>query len=308
MRAFVTGASGFVGGHLLAHLHACGDETVATDRAQGGADVVDVQGISAEIEAATPDVIYHLAGQADVAASWRDPSGTWRINTEGTLSVLAAAADLGVHRVIVITSAEVYGIVAPAELPLDEHSPLNPASPYAASKAAAEMLCIQWANKGLGVIRARAFNHLGPGQSERFVASGLAHRLVRAKADGARFIAVGNLDARRDFTDVRDVVRAYRLLAEGGTPGEAYNVCSGVDRSIREIAELLLERTDPNIGLVPDPDLQRPSDLPALRGDHSKISAECGWQPEIELSTTLDDIVADASAPDAADRAARTAQ
>lgn len=288
----MTGAGGFVGTHLVAHLSACGDQVAATDRAHGGADITDLDAIAAEVGAARPEVIYHLAGQADVAASWRDPVGTWRSNTEGTLAVLAAAADHGVDRVIVVTSAEVYGLVAAADLPVRETAPLNPASPYAASKAAAEMLCIQWANKGLGVIRARAFNHLGPGQSERFVASALAGRLVRAHAEGAASISVGNLDARRDFTDVRDVVRAYRLLAEGGTPGEAYNVCSGQDHAIREIADRLLARTDPAIELTPDPELQRPSDLAVLRGDPGKLRTEVGWTPGFDLDTTLDDVVA----------------
>ncbi|MFV2039426.1 MAG: NAD-dependent epimerase/dehydratase family protein, partial [Acidimicrobiales bacterium] len=224
--ALITGAGGFVGRHLDAHLRSCGDQVTGTDRATGGADILDPAAISRVVQAAHPEVIYHLAGQADVAASWSDPAGTLRSNAEGTLNVLAAAAEAGVDRVIAVTSAEVYGPVSAQDLPITEHMPLNPASPYAASKAAAEMISIQWANKGLGVIRARAFNHLGPGQSERFVASAIASRILRAQAGGLRSIQVGNLGARRDFTDVRDVVRAYRRLAIDGVPGQAYNVCS----------------------------------------------------------------------------------
>lgn len=296
MRAIVTGAGGFVGHHLIAHLEAAGDEVLATDRAQGGPDITDSGALDALFSGADAGVVYHLAGQADVAASWRDPTGTFRANGEGTVAVLAAAAAAGIDRVLVVSSAEVYGIVAPEHMPIDERAPLDPASPYAASKAAAEMAAIQWAKRGLGVVRARAFNHLGPGQSERFVAPALAGRLVRAAAAGDGAISVGNLDARRDFTDVRDVVRAYRLLALDGEAGAAYNVCSGVDHAIADIAARLLERTDPSIQLTADPDLQRPSDLPVLRGDNTAIAAATDWHPEISLDTTLDDVVAAARA------------
>lgn len=296
MRAIVTGAGGFVGHHLIRHLSDAGDDVVATDRAQGGPDIVDGDALGALFSGSGADVVYHLAGQADVAASWRDPAGTFRANGEGTVAVLAAAAAAGVGRVLVVSSAEVYGIVAPDRMPVTEQEPLDPASPYAASKAAAEMAAIQWAKRGIDVVRARAFNHLGPGQSERFVAPALAGRLVRAAAAGERSISVGNLDARRDFTDVRDVVRAYRLLALRGESGAAYNVCSGVHHAISDLAAMLLARTDPAIELTPDPELQRPSDLPVLCGDNTAIAAATGWAPEIPLDTTLDDVVAAARA------------
>ena len=290
MHVAVTGAGGFVGPHLTSHLSDHGDTVTATDRAQGGPDITDQAALTTVFEGA--EVVYHLAGQADVAASWRDPTGTFRANGEGTGAVLAAAADAGVRRVVVVSSAEVYGIVGPDAMPVAEHAPLDPASPYAASKAAAEMAARQWGHTGLEVVVARAFNHLGPGQSERFVAPAIAGRLVRAAAAGDRQITVGNLDARRDFTDVRDVVRAYRLLGTTAAPGRAYNVCSGVDHAIADLVAMLLERTDPTITLVPDPALQRPSDLPVLRGDNTAIRAATGWAPTIDLATTLDDIVA----------------
>ena len=292
MRALVTGGSGFVGTHLIAHLSEAGDDVVATDRAHGGPDITDRAAITAELDRVRPAVVYHLAGQADVAASWRDPMGTFRANGEGTVAILAGAAEVGCDRVIVVSSAEVYGTVAPEHMPITETMSLDPASPYAASKAAAEMAAIQWNKRGLDVIRARAFNHLGPGQSERFVAPALAGRLVRARAAGETSITVGNLDARRDFTDVRDVVRAYRLLALHGDAGQAYNICSGVDHAIADLARMLLDRTDPSIELHPDPELQRPSDLPVLRGDNTAITRTTGWRPEIPLDTTLDDLVA----------------
>lgn len=291
MHALITGAGGFVGRHLAAHLKSCGDTVVGTDRATGGPDILDPEAIATVMRSAEPEIVYHLAGQADVAASWTDPVATLRSNAEGTLNVLVAAAEAGVDRVIAVTSAEVYGNVGPGDLPITELTPLNPASPYAASKAAAEMIAIQWANKGLGVVRARAFNHLGPGQSERFVAAAIAARIVRAGNAGVDSISVGNLDARRDFTDVRDVVRAYRCLATDGLPGQAYNVCSGVDRSIAELVQLILECTGRSIELIPDPELQRPSDLPVLRGDPSKIHEATRWSPQIPLETTIEDIV-----------------
>ena len=305
MRALVTGAGGFVGHHLVDHLREYGDEVIGTDRTTGGADMLDPGAGSELIGAAGPDTIFHLAGQADVAASWADPAGTLRSNAEGTLNVLAAARRHDVERVVAVTSAEVYGLVRADDLPITEDLPLNPSSPYAASKAAAEMLAIQWANAGLCVVRARAFNHLGPGQSERFVAAALAGRIVRAQQAGETTITVGNLDARRDFTDVRDVVAAYRLLALHGGAGEAYNVCSGIDRSIAELVALFRARSGHLVDLVPDPALQRPSDLPVLRGDPAKLMALTGWQPRIPIEQTVDDIISHARAESLASPAPR---
>lgn len=291
MRALITGARGFVGGHLIEHLTAMGDEVITTDRSDGGPDLLDGAALGELVGDHRPDAVYHLAGQADVAASWGDPVSTFRINAEGTLNLLLACRDHAVERVLVVTSAEVYGLVPPGELPITEDRPLAPTTPYAASKAAAEMLCSQWATQDLGVIRARAFNHLGPGQSERFVAPAIAGRILRAAQTGDDHIAVGNLETRRDFTDVRDVVRAYRLLVQHGVPGEAYNVCSGVDVAIAEVVDLILEATGRTVSLRPDPALQRPSDLPVLRGDASKLSECTDWTPDIDLTQTIADML-----------------
>ncbi len=295
MRALVTGGGGFVGAHLYEHLTACGDDVTLTDRSTGGPDIVDPAAIAAVVGATRPEIIYHLAGQADVAASWDDPADTMRANAEGTVNVLAAASRHGVERVLVVSSAEVYGPVLPTDLPVKESAPLNPASPYAASKASAEMAAVQWSNAGLGVVIARSFNHLGPGQSERFVAPAIAARILRAQTAGQASIAVGNLSARRDFTDVRDVVRAYRLLARRGLSGQAYNVCSGADRSIADLIDMILERTGHSVSLEADPDLQRPSDLSVLRGDPAKLHAQTGWTPEIPLETTINDLIVELS-------------
>lgn len=295
MRAVVTGGLGFVGRHLVAHLVASGDDVTTLDHSGDHAvDITDAAAVAAAIEAAAPDAVYHLAGWADVGASWSDPVRVLRVNAEGTLNVLRACEGASVARVLAVASADVYGIATEADLPLRETSPLRPTSPYAASKAAADALALQaFLGHGLGVIRVRPFNHLGPGQSEQFVAPALAARIARAELDGATSIPVGNLSARRDLTDVRDVVRAYRLLLERGEPGEVYNVCSGRDVSIQALADQLVELATRPIDLTPDPALLRPVDLPVLRGDASKLRAATGWEPEIPIEQTLADLLDD---------------
>lgn len=295
MRAVATGGLGFVGRHLVAHLEACGDEVVTIDH--HGADPVDITdgpAVADAIAAAAPEAVYHLAGWADVGASWSDPVGVLRANAEGTLNVLRACEQAGVPRVLAVASADIYGVVTPADLPLTETSPLRPTSPYAASKVAADALALQaFLGQGLGVVRVRPFNHLGPGQSEQFVASALAARIARAERDGIDTVPVGNLSARRDFTDVRDVVVAYRLLIEHGEPGEAYNLCSGRDMSIGDIAEQLVALARRPMALVNDPGLLRPVDLPVLRGDASRLRAATGWEPSIPIEKSLADLLDD---------------
>jgi GDP-4-dehydro-6-deoxy-D-mannose reductase len=294
MRALVIGASGFVGPHLVSHLEDCGDEVVKSDRASNGPDICDADAISQHIAEIAPDVIYHLAGQSDVARSWTDIIPTYRANVEGLLNVLGAARAAAVPKVVAAISADVYGNVQPEQLPLGEDTPLRPVSPYAASKTAADFLCLQahlgW---GMDVVRARPFTHIGPGQSERFVASALASRIATAERDGLDEIPVGSLDTRRDFTDVRDVVRAYRQLATSGVAGEVYNICSGVDISIQELADTLVSYASRPVRLAPDPALLRPADLAVLRGDASKLHALTGWKPEIPLTATLQDLLDD---------------
>lgn len=293
VRALVTGAAGFVGRHLVAGLRAAGDEVHETDR-HLGLDILDPAGLDELFAATRPEVVYHLAGQADVGGSWTSPVETFRINAEGTMNVLLAAVGAEVHRVIAVASADVYGQVPEAELPIGEDRPLRPVSPYGASKASADVVALQaFLGHGLGVIRARPFNHLGPGQSDRFVASAVASRIARNEMEGESEVPVGNLSARRDFTDVRDVVRAYRLLAERGVPGEAYNVCSGQDVAIQEVADRLVALADGPMALVPDPELLRPVDTPVLRGDCTRLHEATGWSPEITLDQTLADVLDD---------------
>ena len=294
MKAFVTGASGFVGRHLVAHLRDCGDEVVPTDRSDGGPDLLDADGFATLVAEVRPDVVYHLAGQADVAASWLSPIETMRVNVEGTHNILEVARTFGVAKVLTVSSADIYGVVPPEELPIVESAPLRPVSPYAASKAAADLVALQ-AHLGHGqdVVRARAFNHLGPGQSKSFVGAGFAARIVAAERSGDDELQTGDLTPRRDFTDVRDVVRAYRLLATEGRPGVAYNICSGTSVSIGELAGLLLGLTDARMRLVEDPDLLRPVELPELRGDASLLRRHTGWAPSISLDETLSDVLED---------------
>ncbi|MEZ5177920.1 MAG: GDP-mannose 4,6-dehydratase [Acidimicrobiales bacterium] len=293
-KALVTGSTGFVGRHLVAHLTAMGDHVTGIDRAIDGLDITDAAAVGAAIADIAPNVIYHLAGWADVGGSWKAPVEAFRANAEGTLNVLSAATDCGVERVVAVSSADVYGIVDPSELPLTEDSPLRPASPYAASKVAADYLGLQaWLGRGLPVLRVRAFNHLGPGQTDKFVAPALASRVARAELEGGEVLKVGDLSARRDFTDVRDVVRAYRLLAEKGEPGQVYNVCSGVDLAVSDLADQLVAQARVPLRLEVDPDLLRPVELPVLRGSHQRLTDATGWEPEIPISQTLTDLLED---------------
>jgi GDP-4-dehydro-6-deoxy-D-mannose reductase len=289
VRALVTGARGFVGPYLTAHLEAAGDEVVGLGPE---VDITDGEAIRAAVTAARPDAVYHLAAASHVGTSWSAPVEVLRINAEGTLNVLLAAEAAGAPRVVVVGSAEEYGIVDPSALPLAETAPLRPVTPYGASKVAAEVVGLQaFLGRGLQVIMARPFNHLGPGQSDRLVASTLAHQVARNERDGTDVIMAGDLTPRRDFTDVRDVVRAYRLLVERGEAGEAYNVCSGVAVPVSEVADALIASASHPMRIELDPARLRPVELPVLQGDASKLRAATGWAPEIPLQQTLSDLL-----------------
>ena len=292
MKALVTGARGFVGTHLMAHLQDSGDEAVGIDRSIDDLDILDAPALLELFRKVQPEVVYHLAGSADVGGSWDTPGATFRANAEGTLTVLWAARETGVERVLAVGSADVYGKVVPEDLPLTEESPLRPVSPYAASKVAADAVAYQaFLGFGQGVVRARPFNHLGPGQTDRFVAPALASRVAANERSGEQVVKVGNLSPERDFTDVRDVVRAYRLMVAAGTAGEVYNVCSGTAVAVQSLAEQLIGMATVPMRLEPDPDLQRPVDIPVLRGDAAKLRRDTGWVPEIPLATTLRDLL-----------------
>lgn len=290
MKAFITGSQGFVGTWLRRHLEACGDEVVV---APEGFDVTDPATVRRAVVESQPDALFHLAARSHVGESWKNPAGTFNVNANGTLHVLdAALACDQPPTVLVVSSSEVYGNVSDHQLPLSEDEPLRPVTPYAASKVSAEFLALQaYLGTKLPVMCTRSFNHVGPGQAPNFVVSALAQRIVKAQSSGQKELAVGNLTARRDYTDVRDVVRAYRLLIEKGTPGEIYNVCSGQDFAVQHLADRLLALSGADMTLTIDPDLVRPVELPVLKGDNTKVVKATGWSPEIGLDQTLSDVL-----------------
>jgi GDP-4-dehydro-6-deoxy-D-mannose reductase len=299
--ALVTGAAGFAGGHLLDLLSADGVAVTAWHR-PGGAPPRIVAGVTwravdllerdsvrralAEIE---PAVVYHCAGAPHVGHSWRTTESTFLINVRATHNLVEALRERGASaRLMVTGSAMVYAASSEA---LTEDHPLRPASPYAVSKLAQEMVATEGSG-ALHVSVARAFNHLGPRQNPGFVASDFARRI--ADIEAGRFapeIAVGNLEARRDLTDVRDTVRAYRLIAERGAPGRVYNVCSGRTVVVRELLDMLLARARVPIAVRVDPARLRPIDQPVVLGDFGRIRSELGWAPRIAFEQTLDDVL-----------------
>jgi GDP-4-dehydro-6-deoxy-D-mannose reductase len=291
VRALVTGGHGFVGRWLTAHLEKEGDEVVATGEV---VDVTDPAAVRRSFDEIRPDAVYHLAGWAHVGSSWDDPAGAFLVNANGTVHVLDAARRLeSPPRVLVVSSAEVYGVVTADKLPLREQLATDPVSPYAASKVAAEVAARQAASGyGLHVTVVRPFNHIGPGQSPQFVVSALAKRIVEAERSGVRVLEMGNPTPSRDLTDVRDVVRAYRLVVERGESGATYNVCTGRDVVIGDLAQRLIDLSGVDLELRTGTVELRPIDVPVLRGDPSMLREATGWEAEIPLDETLLDVLA----------------
>jgi GDP-4-dehydro-6-deoxy-D-mannose reductase len=290
VRAFVTGGQGFVGPWLIEHLEACGDEVEAPGP---DVDITIPDAIGAAVAAARPDAVYHLAAQSSVGSSWTDVGQTFAVNTLGTVNVLEAArACTDRPRVLLVSSSEVYGAVQPDELPVTEEAALRPSTPYAASKAAAEMAGIQaWLGRGLEVVRVRPFNHTGPGQQPQFVIPALARQIIEAAERGAGSLQTGNLTASRDISDVRDVVRGYRLLVERGTAGQVYNLCTGRSVAIEDLASRLLQLAGVDLEIQVDPGRLRPVDVPDMRGDPTRLRQATGWEPLVALDRTLTDVL-----------------
>jgi len=279
---------------------AAGDEVVGITRtgadvpgAMRSADLLDPVEARAAVAAARPHVVYHLAARAHVGDSWSDPAGTLHDNVAMTLNVLEAVrAEAPEATVLAVASGEVYG--PPERLPVDETAPLRPQNPYAVSKASADLLAGFYADAhGLRVIRARAFNHAGPGQAPIYAIASFAQQVAEALDAGREPIRVvtGNADTRRDYTDVRDVVRAYRLLAERAEPG-VYNVCTGRSTSASELLAMLATAAGAELDHRVDPELVRAHEVMEVRGDPGRLRAATGWEPEIPLERTLADTVA----------------
>ena len=292
MRVLITGAAGFAGGHLADHLRSGGHELVGVGRTPESpvdfeyltVDLMDADATRDAFAQARPDWVFHLAADASVARSWQEPAETIRNNVESTLNVLTAAGDAAV---LVAGSGEVYG--PPQELPVTESHELRPQNPYAVSKAATDLLAgFQADAHGRRVIRTRAFNHFGPGQSDIYVVAAFARQIAEAERDGDDRVLVrtGNLEAKRDFTDVRDVVRAYVLLLERAEPG-VYNVCSGESRSAADILAALAQESPLEVEQQTDPERLRKHEVMDIRGSHDKLTAATAWQPEIPFEQTI---------------------
>jgi GDP-4-dehydro-6-deoxy-D-mannose reductase len=310
MRVLVTGISGFVGPVAARALTAAGHEVhglvrrpelpprlaalaLPAERLHRGDVLHDLDRVVAAVR---PEGILHLAGMAFVPAAERDPDAAYRVNLGGTLALLAAVrSHVPAARVVAVASGDVYGAVRAEDLPVDEDTPFRPVTVYGASKAAADVAAGQWARAyGVDVVRARPFNHTGPGQDAAYVCSSLARQAAAAELGRQPpVLRVGNMDPVRDFADVRDVAVGYVALLERGQGGEAYNLCAGEGASIAEVVAMI--RTVARVPLAArrDPQLLRPNDVPRVVGSHARATAHTGWRPRVALADTLAALVDD---------------
>ena len=295
--------TGFVGGHLVASLLGDGwdvhgtlltfvDETPPAGTTGTPVDITDANGMAAVIADFAPDAIFHLAGAASVGQSFGDPEGTWKVNVEGTRGVLEgmrrSAPDA---RMVIALSGEEYGRVALNDLPVTEDTPLNPLSPYAESKAAADDLCAEYQREfGLAVLRLRAFNQLGPGQDPRFVVPSICKQIADAEMAGDVVcqLQLGNLNTRRDFLDVRDVVQAYRLLIDHGDPAQTYLAGQGRSESLRELVDIAVSLARLPVEVVSDASRIREGEQPDLYAEPRALK-ELGWAPRIPIEQSISD-------------------
>jgi GDP-4-dehydro-6-deoxy-D-mannose reductase len=302
MSILVTGAAGFVGGHLVSLL-AGRNELVgwyrdAADRPRlhSGVrsmqvDLLDPLAVQRAVAEVKPAAVYHLAGWAHLAQSWQHTLETYQTNVLGTHHLLSALlTSVPEARVLVTCSGTIY---AAQHRALKEEDAIAPANPYATSKLAQEMLAERaWRDDCIHTVIARSFNHTGPGQDASYVASGIARQIARIEAGLQEpTLRLGNLEPKRDLTDVRDVVRAYVMMMAKAAPGRPYNVCSGRDLSIRSLVDTFVSRARTIVSVVQDPALFRPNDLPMLVGDHTRLTTDTGWQPDIPIEQTVDDLL-----------------
>jgi GDP-4-dehydro-6-deoxy-D-mannose reductase len=298
----VTGAAGFAGSHLVDALLADGLQVTGWHRPGSPAgvqpsarwvavDVLDREGVARSLSEMRPTTVFHCAGSAHVGSSWRDSLTPLETNALGTHHLLDGLRRAGLRpRVVVTGSALVY---RSSDAALSEEAPLGPTSPYGISKLAQEMAALGAAVRDrLPVVVARPFNHAGPRQDASYATASFARQIALAEVDrGPKRIVVGNLDARRDMTDVRDTVRAYRMLAERGSPGRVYNVCRGQAYSVRELLDGLVALARVPVDIQTDPGLFRPNDNPLVLGDPARIEQETGWHAEIPIERTLGDLL-----------------
>ena len=309
MKILITGITGFAGSHLAELGLAKNAEVYGIKRWRSRmdnikhltdkvrlleCDITDYVSIYNVLEAVKPDYIFHLAAQSFVPTSWNAPAETIRVNMIGNLNIFEAVRKLKIpSRIQIACSSEEYGHVLPDEVPIKETNPLRPLSPYAVSKVGQDMLGYQYhMSYNIFAVRTRGFNHTGPRRGDVFVSSNFAKQIVEIeKGLKPPVIYVGNLEAKRDFTDVRDMVRGYWLSLEKGQPGEVYNICSGSAVTIREMLDMLLSFSKVKVEIKEDPARMRPSDVQILLGDNSKFRAATGWKPEIPLKKTLLDLI-----------------
>ena len=289
-RVLVTGASGFVGRHLMGAAAFAGVEFATLQNV----DIRDRSALQAEVASIRPDHVIHLAAQSFVPRSFEDPAGTLEINLMGTLHLLQALDSVGFSgRFLYVSSGDVYGAVHESQLPVTEQHPPAPRNPYAVSKLSAELLCLQWhRSNSLDVVVARPFNHVGPGQDAAFVVPALAAQVVAiARGQRAPLIRAGDIDVTRDFTDVRDIVVGYARLLVSGTSGRTYQLCSGAERSVRGILERLLALKAVDAEIEQDPSKFRPAEQRRMVADNTWVSRDTGWLPAIPWEKTLQDII-----------------
>jgi GDP-4-dehydro-6-deoxy-D-mannose reductase len=305
-KAFITGLTGFAGTHLARHLISQGVSVSGTYLTEESAssfsekdnaqlfqlDLLDEEKTFETIKSASPDYIFHLAAIASPRESFKDPKNTFNTNISGQLNVLEAVKKLELFdtKILVVSSAEVYGHVDPSDLPMDESTPFMPTNPYAVSKIAQDYLGLEYfLTEKLQIVRVRPFNHVGPGQSPNFVVSSFAKKIADIEKGRENLMKIGNLSSKRDFTDVRDMVKAYFLALEKGEPGEVYNLGSGTSYQISDILNMMLGLSTANISTEEDPSLMAPSDDPELLCDPSKFTTLTGWKAEIPIEKTLSD-------------------
>ncbi|MDD3776874.1 MAG: GDP-mannose 4,6-dehydratase [Actinomycetota bacterium] len=301
MNIIITGAAGFVGRHLarllLSRNHSIVGIDINQDHGLGfpiqGVDLTKQQQVDQLIKQVKPEGIFHLAAQASVSYSWQNPVDTFRTNVFGGINLLDSVKKFSPGaRVLMVCTAEEYG-QPPCHQAIDEQFPLNPQNPYAISKAALDFFALTYSQAyQLQVLVTRSFNHIGPGQSDRFVCSDFARQIACIEQGCADpVIKVGNLEAYRDFLDVRDVAAAYSVILAQGRQGEPYNVCSGQKIKIAEILNILigLSSARQDIKVEIDPNKFRPIDIPSIYGDNRKLKQDTGWQPQYDLITSLSD-------------------